>query len=150
MLSELLRWNGGIIAVPEGAKYSQQEALNVLAYAATSTNNSPEAAANELRRKMPTASVPDADTVHSYIKTANSIEEILSFYRALNSVFLPLLKIPNTPHRKTLPSISTTRAITVTRTQKACEESSRRMERHGGTFISLSTGWAARLTPWTS
>ena len=97
MLSELLHWNGGIIAVPEGAEYSQQEALNVIAYAATSTNNSPEAAANELRRKMPEASVPCADTVLSYIKTANSVEEILSFYRALNSVFLPLLKIPDTP-----------------------------------------------------
>jgi hypothetical protein len=33
MLSELLRWNGGIIAAPEGAKYSQHEALNVIAYA---------------------------------------------------------------------------------------------------------------------
>jgi hypothetical protein len=97
MLSELLRWNGGIIAAPEGAKYDQQEVLNVIAYAATSTNNSLEAAANELRRKMPEASVPCADTVHSYIKTANSIEEILSFFRALNSVFLPLLEIPNTP-----------------------------------------------------
>jgi hypothetical protein len=97
MLSELLRWNGGIIAVPEGAKYSLQEALNVIAYAATSTNNSPEAAANELRQKMPAASVPCADTVLSYIQTANSIEEILSFFRALNSVFLPLLKIRGTP-----------------------------------------------------
>ena len=97
MLSELLRWNGGIIAVPEGAKYSQQEALNVIAYAATSTNNSVEAAANELRRKMPNASVPCADTVHTYIKTANSIEDILFSFRALNSAFLELLKIPNTP-----------------------------------------------------
>ena len=66
MLSELLHWNSGIIAVPEGAEYSQQEALNVIAYAATSTNNSPEAAANELRRKMPEGSVPCADTVLSY------------------------------------------------------------------------------------
>ena len=83
--------------MPEGAEYSQQEALNVISYAATSTNNSPEAASNELRRKMPEASVPCADTVLSYIKTAKSVEEILSFYRVLNSVFLPLLKIPNTP-----------------------------------------------------
>ena len=97
MLSELLRWNGGIINVPEGAKYSQQEALNVIVYAATSTNNSVEAAANELRRKMPNASVPCADTVHTYIKTANSIEDILFSFRALNSAFLELLKIPNTP-----------------------------------------------------
>ena len=80
-----------------GAEYSQQETLNVSAYAATSTNNSVEAAANELRRKMPEASVPSADTVLSYIQTANSIEEILSFFRALNSRFLPLLEIPNTP-----------------------------------------------------
>jgi len=83
--------------VPERAKYSQQDAINVIAYAATSTNNSIEAAANELRRKMPDASIPCADTVHSHIKTANRIEGILSFFRALNSVFLELLKIPNTP-----------------------------------------------------
>jgi hypothetical protein len=46
---------------------------------------------------MPEASVPSADTVLSYIQTANSIEEVLSFFRALNSVFLPLLKIRGTP-----------------------------------------------------
>ena len=97
MLSELLRWNGGIIAVPNGAKYNLQETLNVLAYAATSTNNSPEAAANELRRTNPEASVPSADTVLGYIKSANSVEGILSYFRALNSRFLPLLKIPDTP-----------------------------------------------------
>jgi len=65
MLSEILHRNGGIINVPEGAKYSQQDAINVIAYAATSTNNSVEAAATELRRKMPDASIPCADTVHS-------------------------------------------------------------------------------------
>jgi len=97
MLSELLRWNGGIIAVPNGAKYNLQETLNVLAYAATSTNNSPEAAANELRRTNPEASVPSADTVLGYIKSANNVEGILSYFRALNSRFLPLLKIPDTP-----------------------------------------------------
>lgn len=97
MLSEILHWNGGIIDVPEGAKYSQQDAINVIAYAATSTNNSIEAVANELRRKMPDASIPCADTVHSHIKTANRIGNILSFFRALNSVFLELLKIPDTP-----------------------------------------------------
>jgi hypothetical protein len=98
MLLEILHWNGGIIDVPEGAKYSQQDAINVIAYAATSTNNSIEAAANELRRMMPDASIPCADTVHIHIKTANRIESVLSFFRALNSVFLELLKIPNT-HR---------------------------------------------------
>jgi hypothetical protein len=97
MLSELLHWNGGIVAVPDGAEYSLQETLNVIAYAATSTNNSPEAAANELRQKNPEASVPSADTVLNYINTANSVAGILSFFRALNSVMLPLLKIPNTP-----------------------------------------------------
>jgi hypothetical protein len=97
MLSEILLWNGGILNIPEGAKYSQQEAINVIAYASTSTNNSVEAAANELRRKMPGASIPCADTVHSYIKSANSIEDILSFFRGLNSVFLELIDIPNAP-----------------------------------------------------
>jgi hypothetical protein len=40
---------------------------------------------------MPDAAVPSADIVPRYIKTVNSVEGILSFFRALNSVFLPLL-----------------------------------------------------------
>lgn len=40
---------------------------------------------------MPDAPVPSADIVSRYIKTVNSVEGILSFFRALNSVFLPLL-----------------------------------------------------------
>jgi len=35
--------------------------------------------------------------MHSHIKTANRIGDILSFFRAVNSVFLELLKIPDTP-----------------------------------------------------
>jgi len=97
MLSELLRWNGGIIGVPEGAEYSQQDVLNVIAYAATSTSNSPEAAVKELKQKYPEASVPSADTVFNYINIANSVEGILAFFRALNSHCLPQLNIPNTP-----------------------------------------------------
>ena len=77
MLSELLRWNGGIIAVPEGAEYGLQDTLNVIAYAATSTSNSPEAAARELRQKNPEAAVPSADTVLNYIRIANSVEGVL-------------------------------------------------------------------------
>lgn len=97
MLSELLRWNGGIIKVPEGAEYSLQDTLNVIAYAATSTSNSPEAAVKELRQKNPAAAVPSADTVFNYIRIANSVEGILAFFRALNSCILPQLNIPDTP-----------------------------------------------------
>jgi hypothetical protein len=97
MLSELLRWNGGIIKVPEGAEYSLQDTLNVIAYAATSASNSPEAAVKELRQKNPEASVPSADTVFNYIRIANSVEGILTFFRALNSCILPQLNIPDTP-----------------------------------------------------
>jgi len=97
MLSELLRWNDGIIKVPEGAEYSLQDTLNVIAYAATSTSNSPEAAVKELRQKNPEASVPSADTVFNYIRIANSVEGILTFFRALNSCILPQLNIPDTP-----------------------------------------------------
>jgi len=83
--------------VPEGAEYGLQDTLNVIAYAATSTSNSPEAAAKELRQKNPEAAVPSADTVLNYIRIANSVEGILAFFRALNSHILPQLKIPDTP-----------------------------------------------------
>jgi hypothetical protein len=40
---------------------------------------------------MPDASVPAAESVPGYSKTATSVEGIHSFVRALNSVSLPLL-----------------------------------------------------------
>jgi|GEM_PF-2418285 len=42
-----------IIAMPEDAKYRLQDMLTMIAYAARSTNNSPEMAATELRQKNP-------------------------------------------------------------------------------------------------
>ena len=84
MLSELLRSNGGIIRIPEGATYSLDDVIAVIAYAATSTANSPEAAVRELKRKMPDAAIPSADTVLGYIYE-NNAEDILSFFRKLNS-----------------------------------------------------------------
>ena len=84
MLSELLCSNGGIIRVPESAKYTREDAIAVITYAATSTANSPEAAVSELKRKMPDAAIPSADTVFNYIYE-NEIEEILSSFRKINS-----------------------------------------------------------------
>jgi hypothetical protein len=63
MLAELLCSNGGIIKIPEGAKYTLEDVIVVIIYAATSTVNSVEAAVSELMRKMPDATIPSADTV---------------------------------------------------------------------------------------
>jgi len=94
MLSELLCSNGGIIRVPEGATYTQKDAIAVISYAATSTANSVEAAVSELKRTMPDAAIPSADTVFSYLYE-NEIEEILSFFRKVNSEILALTGIPD-------------------------------------------------------
>ena len=94
MLAELLCSNGGIIRVPEGAKYTREDAIAVITYAATSTANSPEAAVSELKRKMPDAAIPSADTVFNYIYK-NEIDDILSFFRKVNSEILALTGIPD-------------------------------------------------------
>ena len=96
MLSELLCSNGGIIKIPAGAKYTQEDAIAVINYAATSTANSVEAAVSELRRKMPDAAIPSADTVFNYVYE-NDIEDILSFFRRVNSEILALTDIPDEP-----------------------------------------------------
>ena len=96
MLSELLCSNGGIIRVPEGAEYTLKDTIAVITYAATSTANSPEAAVSELKRKMPDAAIPSADTVFNYIYE-NEIEEILSSFRKINSAILALIGIPDEP-----------------------------------------------------
>jgi hypothetical protein len=96
MLSELLCRNDGIIKVPEGAKYTQDDTIAVISYAATSTANSIEAAVKELKRKMPDASIPSADTIFNYIYE-NKIEDILAFFRTINSEFLALTGIPDEP-----------------------------------------------------
>ena len=96
MLSELLCRNGGIIKVPDGVKYTQDDTIAVISYAATSTANSVEAAVKELKRKMPDAAIPSADTVFNYIYE-NKIEDILAFFRTINSEFLALTGIPDEP-----------------------------------------------------
>ena len=96
MLSELLCSNGGIIRVPEGAEYTLEDTIAVITYAATSTANSREAAVAELKRKMPDAAIPSADTVFNYIYE-NDIEEILSFFRRVNAELLTLTGIPDEP-----------------------------------------------------
>lgn len=96
MLSELLCSNGGIIKIPAGAKYTLEDAIAVINYAATSTANSVEAAVKELKRKMPDAVIPSADTVFNYIY-ANEVEDILTFFRSVNSEILALTGIPEEP-----------------------------------------------------
>lgn len=96
MLSELLCTNGGIIKIPAGAEYSLEDTIAVINYAATSTANSVEAAVTELKRKMPDATIPSADTVFNYIN-ANDTEDILTFFRKLNSEILALTGIPDKP-----------------------------------------------------
>ena len=97
MLLDLMCTNGGIIQVPAGAKYTIEDALSVIAYAATTTANSVEAAVSELKRKMPDAAIPSADTVFNYLYAGTSIEYLLSFFRGINSEILALTGIPDEP-----------------------------------------------------
>jgi len=49
-----------------------------------------------LKRKMPNAAIPSADTIFNYI-CENEIEEILSFFREVNSEILAVIGIPDEP-----------------------------------------------------
>jgi hypothetical protein len=85
MTTDLLCTDEGLIKVPAGAKYTAEDVTAVITYAATTTANSLEAAARELKRKMPDAAIPSADTIFSYIYKENRIDELLSYFRQINS-----------------------------------------------------------------
>jgi hypothetical protein len=96
MLDELLRGNGGIIKLPAGASYQLKNIVAVISYAATSTANSVEAAVAELKRKQPDAIIPSADTIFKYLAT-NKVEDVLGFFRQVNSEFLAVTGMPKEP-----------------------------------------------------
>jgi hypothetical protein len=95
MLSDVLI-DKELIKIPEGAKYTMQDAINVLLYASSSCANSIESAVSDLKQRNPEAIIPSADTIHNYIK-ANDSASILSSFREINSEFLSTVSIPNTP-----------------------------------------------------
>jgi len=94
--SELLS-NHNIINLPEGAKYTYQDIFTVLLHAATSVNNSLESASNDLKLKSSLSKIPSSDTIFNYIK-GNSIEDVLSSYRAINSNLFKTMNIEDKVH----------------------------------------------------
>jgi len=86
-----------IITLPDEANYSYQEFLNVLLHAATSSTDSLESASNDLRSKIPNIRIPSADTIFNYIKP-NSIENILSSFRKINSEIFRMMNLKNNVH----------------------------------------------------
>ncbi|MFZ2071810.1 MAG: hypothetical protein WAV32_09510 [Halobacteriota archaeon] len=86
MLSELFCTNGGIIKIPAEAEYSLEDTIAVINYAATSTSNSMEAAVTELKRKMPDATIPSADTIFNYI---NVLITISISFMPINGAIIP-------------------------------------------------------------
>jgi hypothetical protein len=95
MLSEILI-DKGLIKIPEGAKYTMQDLINVLLCASSSCANSIELAVSDIKQREPEAIIPSADTIHNYIKT-NSIARILSSFREINREFLSTVEIPDEP-----------------------------------------------------
>jgi hypothetical protein len=87
---------GSLMRVPEGADYSAEDATNVLLHAATSSSDSIEAAVQDLQVMYPISRIPCADTVHTYMKE-NDVGEMLSFFRKMNSEFIDMLDIGNSP-----------------------------------------------------
>ncbi len=86
-----------IITLPAEANYSYQEFLNVLLHAATSSTNSLESASNDLRSKIPNVRIPSADTIFNYIRY-NSIDNILSSFRKINSEIFKMMDLKNNVH----------------------------------------------------
>jgi hypothetical protein len=96
ILMNKLCGEGKFIRVPEGAEYSAEDATNVVLHAATSFSNSIEAAVQDLREMHPISRIPCADTVHTYIKW-NGIDEMMSFFRKMNSEFIDMVNISDSP-----------------------------------------------------
>ena len=84
-----------IINLPEGAKYSLQDTLNVIFHAATSTTNSIESASIDLQIKNPDKRVQSGDSIHDYINS-NNINYILSSFRKINSEIVELSDLKGT------------------------------------------------------
>ena len=96
ILMNKLCGEGSLMRVPEGADYSAEDATNVLLHAATSSSDSIEAAVQDLQVMYPISRIPCADTVHTYMKE-NDVGEMLSFFRKMNSEFIDMLDIGNSP-----------------------------------------------------
>jgi hypothetical protein len=96
ILMNKLCGEGTFIRVPEGAEYSAEGATNVVLHAATSSSNSIEAAVQDLQEMHPISRIPCADTVHTYLKE-NDIDEMMSFFRKMNSEFIDMVNISNSP-----------------------------------------------------
>jgi hypothetical protein len=84
-----------IIKLPKGARYSLQDILTVLLYAATSTSNSSESASNDLKLRNPDKKIPSSDTINNYIKS-NNIEYILSSFRKITQDVVKMLNLKGT------------------------------------------------------
>ncbi len=84
-----------IINLPEGAKYSLQDTLNVIFHAATSTTNSIESASIDLQIKNPNKNVQSGDSIHDYINS-NSIDHIMSSFRKINNEISQLANLKGT------------------------------------------------------
>ena len=84
-----------IINLPEGAKYSLQDTLNVIFHAATSTTNSIESASIDLQIKNPDKKVQSGDSIHDYINS-NSIDYIMSSFRQINNEIIHIANLKGT------------------------------------------------------
>ena len=94
--SELFN-KANIINLPEGAKYSLQDTLNVIFHAATSPTNSIESASMDLQIKNPDKNVLSGDSIHDYINS-NNTAYILSSFRKINSEIVELAHLKGTYH----------------------------------------------------
>ena len=65
-------------------------------HAATSSSNSIESAVQDLQEMHPISKIPCADTVHAYINV-NDIDEMLSFFRKINSELIDMVNISDSP-----------------------------------------------------
>ncbi len=96
MTSELLS-KTTIIKLPEGARYSFQDTLNVILHAATSVTNSLESASIDLSLKNPDMNIISSDSIHDYINS-NSIDYVTAAFRQINTQIIELANLKGTVH----------------------------------------------------
>jgi hypothetical protein len=75
--------DSGFFRIPQNARYKPNDLADVLIHASTSPTNSIESAVQDLMHSYPDSKIPNADTIHNYLKNYKK-DELLNSFNKMN------------------------------------------------------------------
>lgn len=75
--------DSGFFRVPQNARYKPNDLADVLIHASTSPTDSIESAVQDLMQSYPGSKIPNADTIHNYLKNYEK-DELLNSFNKMN------------------------------------------------------------------